>query len=145
MEINNQPIVTELIVENSLSAVWNAITDHSQMVEWYFENIPDFQAKIGFETQFVVQSSERQFTHIWKVTEVIPLQKIVYSWAYKEYTGLSYSSFELSDSEGKVKLVVSCTGLHTFPQELPEFSRASCQAGWNYFIQDRLKAYLNGL
>ncbi len=42
------------------------------MRKWYFENIPAFKPEVGFETQFNVQSEERNFLHKWKVTEVQP-------------------------------------------------------------------------
>ncbi len=30
-----------------------------------------------------------------------------------------------------------------FFENIPEFSRESCQAGWNYFIKEQLKAFLD--
>ena len=58
-------------------------------------NIESFEPKIGFKTQFKVKSEDRTFTHLWTITEVEPLKKIVYNWKYEEYAGDSFVYFEL--------------------------------------------------
>jgi hypothetical protein len=32
--------------------------------------------------------------------------------------------------------------LQSFPGHIPEFKRESCLAGWQYFIRERLKKFL---
>lgn len=112
------------------------------MVQWFFDNIPGFKPEVGFSTEFAVQSEERTFTHIWKIIEVIPNKKITYTWQYKEYAGESVSIFEIFEQDDNILLRVTCEGLESFPQEIPEFSRESCQGGWDYFT-NRLHLYLN--
>ncbi|MHA1916673.1 MAG: SRPBCC family protein, partial [Promethearchaeota archaeon] len=80
MKKNEEPIIVEQFFNASIESVWNAITNVDQMRQWYFENIPSFKAEVEFETQFNVQSQERNFLHMWKVTEVVPMKKIVYNW-----------------------------------------------------------------
>ncbi|WP_052503479.1 SRPBCC domain-containing protein [Lacinutrix sp. Hel_I_90] len=106
-----------------------------------FNNITEFKPKVGFETAFLVSSEERDFTHLWKVTEVMPNKKIAYTWQYKEYSGKSISSFEISEDKNQSTLKITCTGLETFPDTIPEFSRESCEQGWSYFM-NRLKGYI---
>jgi uncharacterized protein YndB with AHSA1/START domain len=65
------------------------------MRQWYFQNIPAFKPEIGFETRFIVTSGERNLTHIWRITEVVPFKKISYTWNFKEYDGESRSNFVL--------------------------------------------------
>ena len=46
------------------------------MIKWFFDNIPEFKPEVGFETQFNVNTGERDFHHVWTITEAIPGQKI---------------------------------------------------------------------
>ena len=142
MKINDAPIIVEQTFNSSVASVWNSITEIGQMGQWYFENIPAFKPEIGFETQFNVQSTERNFLHIWKVTEVLPLKMIKYSWEFEEYPGKSATAFELSREDNSTKLRLTVETLENFPEGIPEFTRESCIDGWKYFINNRLKNYL---
>jgi uncharacterized protein YndB with AHSA1/START domain len=113
------------------------------MRSWFFENIPAFKPEVGFETGFDVQSQRRNFHHLWRVTEVIPNRKLTYQWKYREYPGDSFVTFELSTEDGKTKLTLTALVVEDFPDDIPEFRRESCLAGWTYFIQDRLKTFLD--
>ncbi|GAB5398434.1 MAG: hypothetical protein Aureis2KO_00190 [Aureisphaera sp.] len=112
------------------------------MTLWFFENIPDFKAEKRFRVQFPVSTGERTFTHLWEITEVIPLKRITYHWSYEEYDGEGTVIFELKGIPEGSQLTVSALGMDSFPQDIPEFKRESCQGGWDYFIKERLAAYL---
>jgi uncharacterized protein YndB with AHSA1/START domain len=142
MKTTDPPIIVESTLAGTLQQAWEAITVHDKMIEWYFQNIPDFQARVGFHTEFPVQSGARTFTHIWDVTEVIPQQKISYHWTYTEYPGESKVSFELLPEGDAIKLRLTNIVLRDFPQDVPEFKRESCIAGWRYFIQQQLTEYI---
>ena len=142
MNRSTEPIVVEQSFKSSLQTVWNAITELDQMRLWFFENIESFIPEVGFETQFNVESEQRDFLHIWKLTEVDPLKKIRYLWKYGGFSGESFVSFELSEQNKHTVLQLICEGLENFPNDIPEFTRDSCIAGWNYFIKDRLRIYL---
>ncbi|TYQ00488.1 uncharacterized protein YndB with AHSA1/START domain [Tenacibaculum adriaticum] len=137
------PIIVKRIINQPIGKVWNAITDLDQMVQWFFENIPDFKAEVGFVTEFKVKSKTRDFLHLWKIVEVIPNQKIKYDWRYPDYYGgSSFVTFELiSEGNNKTELIITAKGIENFPQEIPEFSRESCRGGWEYF-SNRLKNFL---
>ncbi|PKQ65283.1 ATPase [Labilibaculum manganireducens] len=143
MSDRSQPIIIEQSFNKLKEEVWSAITDPNKMRKWFFENIPDFIPKVGFETRFNVDAGERQFMHIWKITEVIPFEKIVYNWRYENMYGNAFVSFELFDGDIETLLRLTNLGLETFPQDIPEFSRESCTDGWQYFINKRLKEFLN--
>lgn len=145
MRKEDKPIVVEQIYHASPKAVWNAITEIGQMRKWYFDNIPDFKPEIGFETQFNIQNEGRDFLHQWKITEVIPHSKIKYNWTYREYPGKAFVLFELTQKNDKTNLTLTLEVFEDFPQDIPEFKRESCIGGWNYFLKDRLKDYLNNL
>ena len=78
----NEPIIVEQLFNRSIEEVWNAITEVEQMKKWFFEQIDAFQPVTGFETQFDVQVEDRNFRHLWRLTEVTPMKKITYSWNY---------------------------------------------------------------
>jgi uncharacterized protein YndB with AHSA1/START domain len=142
LKTTDEPIVVEQVFNSSIETVWNAITEISQMCQWYFDNIPTFKPEVGFETQFNVQSDERNFLHKWKVTEVQVLKMIKYTWVFKDYAGKSTSNFELFKQNNLTKLRLTVDVLEDFSDDIPEFKRESCIAGWKYFINDRLKDFL---
>jgi uncharacterized protein YndB with AHSA1/START domain len=112
------------------------------MRQWYFENIPAFKPEVGFETQFNVRSQDRNFLHMWKVTEVVPGKKITYNWKYEGYPGDSVVVFELFKENNLTKLRLTHQVQESFPEDIPEFSRESGVEGWTFFIRKRLKEFL---
>ena len=138
----NDVIITEQDFEQPIQSVWKAITNKSQMQDWFFDNIPEFKAEVGFKTQFMVETENRKFLHLWEIVEVIPNKKIKYNWRYQDYNGEAFVSFELTGDETKTDLKVICEVIDSFDDSIPEFKNESCQAGWDYFIKDSLKQYL---
>jgi uncharacterized protein YndB with AHSA1/START domain len=143
MSNRNQPIIVEQIFRKSKEQVWKAITDPDEMREWFFENMPNFIPEVGFATKFNVNAGERQFMHIWKITEVTPYEKIVYNWKYENLEGNAFVKFEIFEQGSQILLRLTNIGLETFPQDIPEFTRESCTGGWQYFINQRLNEFLN--
>lgn len=144
MKESDPPIVVEESFEARPETVWAAITNEEMMREWFFPNIPSFSPRVGFETQFLIQNEGRDFHHLWIVTEVHPQKMIELNWRYKDYPGDSYVTFELEQEGGGTKLTVEARVMESFPDDVPEFRRESGIAGWKYFINERLKAYLGG-
>jgi len=141
MRKNDEPIIVEQTFNTSIDAVWNSIIDIDQMRQWYFNNIPSFKPEVGFETQFNVWSQDRDFLHVWKVIEVVPLKVIKYNWRYEGYPGDSFVTFELFKQDKLIKLRLTHQVLESFPENIPEFSRESCVEGWSYFIKKSLKKF----
>jgi uncharacterized protein YndB with AHSA1/START domain len=137
-----QPIIIEQPFNKSINVVWNAITEIDQMRQWFFQNIESFNPEVGFETQFNVQTPNRKFLHIWKLTEVEPMKKITYNWKYGGYPGNSFVTFELFEQKDQTRLKLTHTVTESFPDIIPEFSRENGIAGWNYFIKKSLKTFL---
>ncbi|RMG22816.1 MAG: SRPBCC domain-containing protein, partial [Methanobacteriota archaeon] len=142
MRTDEAPIVIDEVFNQPVEKVWNAITDLALMKQWYFENLPEFKPVVGFETCFEVQSGERIFPHRWTVTEVIPLKKISYRWRYDGYTGDSLLTMELFPEGESTRLVLTHQVLENFSDDIPEFKRESGVEGWNFFIRQRLKEFL---
>lgn len=142
MRVTDPPIITEEIFSVSKSELWDAITDVEQMRIWFFEDIPAFEPRVGFETSFEVQAPSMIFTHVWKIIDVIPEEKIVYDWSYPETVGRATVTFELSEQGDQTKLVLTNVTLEDWPQDMPEFKRESAEGGWKYFINERLKEFI---
>ena len=140
---DSQPIIVEQAFDVSKETVWKAITDHEQMLKWFFDGIPEFKAEDGFETQFNVNAGERDFHHLWKITEATPGQKIVYDWRYRDYPGVGKVTFEVLEQPKGSLLRVTNEIIEPFPQDILEFAPESCEGGWKYFIQGNLKKYLD--
>jgi uncharacterized protein YndB with AHSA1/START domain len=112
------------------------------MIQWFFDNIPEFKPEVGFGTQFNVNTGERDFHHVWTITDVIPGQKIVYDWRYTDLPGEGKVTIEIFDEGDGSRLRVTNEGLESFPRDIPEFARESCVGGWKYFVHGNLKNYL---
>ena len=143
MKKSDKPIVLKYQFDRPIEQVWEALTEHTEMLHWFFENIPEFKPEIGFKTVFEVQSDTRKFVHRWEIIEVKPYTCIAYRWNYDDHEGDSIVWFRLSENEGLVLLQLEVEIIEDFSDDIPEFRRQSCIGGWNYFLGGRLKEYLN--
>ena len=87
----------------SKSNLWQALTGHEEMMEWFYDCIPNFLPEVGFETSFLIKNEERLFTHNWLVTHIEHEKLIAYQWTFDEYVGKSESVFNISESLRKYK------------------------------------------
>jgi uncharacterized protein YndB with AHSA1/START domain len=139
--MNNEPFVIVRVYNAPVEKVWKAITDPVDMKQWYFY-IPDFKAEIGFEFQFEGGADDRKYTHLCKITEVVPNKKLAYSWRYEGHGGNSLVSFELFAEGDKTRVKLTHAGLETFPADQPDFAKENFEAGWNEIIGTSLKEYV---
>lgn len=140
--MNTQPVIVEASYSTTPAKVWTAITDPDQMRQWFFETMNDFRAEVGFETHFIVEAHGVQYSHDWKILEVIPGKKIVYDWRHAGIPGQAMVTWELSPEGNGTHLKLTHSGLESFPQDNPDFSHESCTGGWTYFLKERLAAFL---
>lgn len=138
----NEPVIVECTYPVNAISLWNVITHPVSMREWFFETMTSFRPEEGFETKFDVNNNGKIYTHIWKVLEVDRFTSIKIDWRFEGYSGESTVLFELFAEANGTRLRVTNTGLETFPQDNPDFTRESCTAGWNYFLRERLKKYI---
>ena len=140
--MEHKPIIIERTFKTTPSKLWNALTDNKEMKHWYF-NLEDFRAEVGFQFQFSGgPSPDKQYLHLCEVTEVIPEQKLTYSWKYKGYAGISFVSFELFPDGENTKLKLTHEGLESFPNENADFARYNFEEGWDSIINESLQKYL---
>jgi uncharacterized protein YndB with AHSA1/START domain len=133
-------VVLERTYNAPVARVWKALTDVDQMRQWYFD-LKEFKPEVGFEFEFVVEHEDTTYHHLCRVTEVIPQQKIAYTWRYKGEPGDSLVTFELFDVGDKTRVKVTHTGIETFPKT-PAYARKNFEAGWTAIIGSELKKFL---
>jgi len=138
--------VDTVIVERTLNApvarVWQALTDVDQMRQWYFD-LKEFRPEVGFEFEFVVEHEGNSYHHVCKITEVIPQQKIAYTWRYKGEPGDSLVTIALLGEGEKTRLKLTHEGIETFPRT-PAYARKNFEAGWTAIIGSELKQFVEG-
>lgn len=140
--MKNEPFIIERTYNAPVEKVWNAITDKSEMKQWYFD-LAEFKPEIGFEFQFYGGTKEKQWLHLCKITEVVPKEKLTYTWKYDGYTGISYVTFELFAEQNKTRLKLTHAGLESFPTDtVPEFKKENFVEGWTDLIGRSLKEFL---
>lgn len=139
--MNNDPVIIERSFNAPIEKVWQAIIDNKDMKEWYFD-LEEFKAEPGLEFQFTGGTETNTYLHLCKVIEVIPQQKLTYSWRYDGYEGKSIVNFELFPDGDKTRLKLTHEGLQTFPANNPDFAKANFEAGWTEIIGTSLKSYL---
>ena len=137
----NEPFVIERTFNAPVSAVWKAITDKNEMKNWYF-HLTEFKPETGFEFEFSAGREEQQYLHRCKITEVVPEQKLTYSWQYAGYEGNSFVTFELFEEGRSTRLKLTHQGLETFPKGNPDFAKEGFAEGWKYIIGQSLAGYL---
>lgn len=140
--MSQAPIVVTHTFAANIADVWHAISDDKTMRQWFFEQIPGFAPVVGTETVFDVHHNNKVYTHRWQVTEVAPEALLVYSWQYDGYPGDSEVRWELENKGTGTQLTLTHSGGETFPQDNPDFSRESAEAGWQYLIKESLADYL---
>jgi uncharacterized protein YndB with AHSA1/START domain len=140
--MGNDTYIIEQTYNSPIWIVWRAITSKDEMKKWYFD-LQEFIPEVGFEFQFWGGPDEkRQYLHLCKITEVIPGNKLAYSWRYDGFEGNSLVTFELFVEGNLTKLKLTHEGLETFPSGNPDFAKENFAEGWNWIIGASLKEFL---
>lgn len=137
--MEHKPLVIEQEFNATTEQVWNAITDKELMKKWYFD-IPNFKPELGAKFNFEGGTEEDRYIHLCEILELVPNEKIKYSWEYEGHLGTSFVSFELTPIGEKTILKLTHEGIETFV--LPDFKYENFVGGWNYLILESLKKFL---
>jgi uncharacterized protein YndB with AHSA1/START domain len=132
-QLAKTPVIIERTYDAPIEMVWKAITNKKDMEQWWPHTAPleTFKAEVGFKAQFSIRHNEKDFLHVWKVTEVVPGRKITYDWKFGGNPGNSSVTFELSPEGEKTKLKLTHKRLETFlPEKNPDLARGNFLMGW---------------
>jgi len=135
------PIIIEYLLNAPTEKVWAALTDNDQMKQWYFE-LPEFKPYLGFEFSFKGGNEDRVYTHLCKITEVVPAKKLAHTWRYQGHEGDSLVTFELFPEGDKTRITLTHEGLETFANSGPDFVKENFIAGWTHIIGTSLKGFV---
>lgn len=139
--MENTPVVVERVLDAPSHKVWQALTDNTQMKQWYFQ-LQEFRPEVGFEFRFLAGPPDKEYLHICTITDVIPEKKLAYTWRYEGIPGQSHVSFDLTPEGDKTKVTITHTGLETFVTDDPNFRRESFNQGWNHILGISLKDFV---
>lgn len=142
METLKKAFVIEKTINAPAVDVWKAISDKDEMKLWYFD-LAEFKAEVGFKFEFSAgESPEKEYLHrcIIKVVEVY--KKLMYSWEYPGYEGISYVTFELEARGNETHLKLTHEGLDSFPTSNKDFAPENFAMGWTDIIGNILPKYL---
>jgi uncharacterized protein YndB with AHSA1/START domain len=137
---SSEAVILERTLNAPVAKVWKALTDVDQMRQWYFD-LKEFKPQVGFEFEFVVEHEGNTYHHLCRVTEVIPRQKIAYTWRYKGEPGNSLVTFELFAEGDKTRLKLRHSGIETFPKT-PAYARKNFETGWTAILDSELKQFV---
>jgi len=136
------PFVIERTYNAPVAKVWEAITDNQKMKQWYFD-LPEFKPEVGFTFEFYGGPDNGiRYHHFCEITEVIPGKKLTHSWTYIGYSGKSFVTWELFDEGDRTKLVLTHSGLETFPPDNKDLAAHNFARGWTHIIGTSLKNFL---
>ena len=137
----NESFVIERLLKAPVQKVWKAITNRDQMKEWYFD-LAEFKPVVGFEFSFEGGKDGKTYLHLCRITEVVPGEKLSYTWRYDGYEGESHVAFELFPEGENTRLKLTHAGLDTFPADNPDFAKHNFEEGWNYIIGTSIKEFV---
>jgi len=140
--MNTAPFVIERTLNAPVERIWKAITDPTEMKQWYFD-LPTFRPEVGCEFRFEGGPPEKCYLHICEVTEVVENKRLTYSWRYDGYPGLSFVTFELFGEGDKTRLVLTHSDIESFGTENPDLAKTNFIAGWTHIIGTSLIDYIN--
>jgi uncharacterized protein YndB with AHSA1/START domain len=139
--MKHEPFVIERTFNAPVEKVWKAITDKSQMKEWYFD-LAEFRAEPGFEFSFTGTDHDgKEWLHLCRVVEVIENRKLSHTWRYKDQPGDSTVTWELFDENGRTRVRLTHAGLETFPP-IKSMAKENFVQGWTEIVGTSLKNYL---
>lgn len=140
--MNSNTVIVERIFDAPLNLVWRALTEQDLMKLWYFD-LSEFKLEKGFVFKFTgCSAAGTHYQHICEITEIIPLKKLSYSWRYDGYEGISLVTFELFDEAEKTKLILTHSGLDTFPSDIPDLAIHKFEEGWIQIINNSLQLFI---
>lgn len=139
--MDTTPVIVERHFNASTTEMWEALTDNQKLQQWYFK-LPDFRAEPGFEFTFTGGDEDDQYLHFCKVIEAVPVQKLSYTWRYEDVEGITLVTIELFPVSDGTLLRLTHQGLEQLAAGGPKFAKSNFVQGWNYFINDALKNFI---
>ena len=137
-------VVIKQRVNAPIDKVWSALTDNAQMKNWYFD-IADFNTDLHAEFSFYESGGENKYQHHGQILEVIPQEKLKYTWSYPEFSkDKTIVKWNLQDEGDKTLVILTHKGLENFEHLGEEFSKDSFDKAWTKIVSINLKNFIEG-
>ncbi|MGA8480457.1 MAG: SRPBCC domain-containing protein [Chthoniobacterales bacterium] len=127
-------ISKEITIKAPVEKVWKHLTDPQKIATWFLPT--DFEPKVG--KSFTLRC-EDQGTVECIVREVVPNEKLVYSFKPLAANVETLVSFVLSQLGEETKLVLTHSGWEALPPEQEDVFQSSEQ-GWGHFLTRLVEA-----
>ncbi|HAO07282.1 MAG TPA: SRPBCC domain-containing protein [Chryseobacterium sp.] len=138
----SHPIIVEQKINAPVYKVWRALTDKTEMQIWYFD-IFDFELQTGKIFNFYEPEEEKKYHHQGEILEIVPNEKLKYSWAYPEFSDKKTTvTWELKPDENGTLVKLIHEDIDYFTDLGDHFSTESFTEGWNGILKESLKPYL---
>lgn len=142
--MKKDPILVERTFNAPINKVWAALTDTSEMKQWYF-TIENFDPKVGFKFDFIGgPDGGPQYLHLCEITAVEEKEKLAHTWRYGNYPGNSEVTWQLMDKGEKTLVRLTHANVHTLEEGGPDFAKENFVEGWNHIVHTSLKNHLEG-
>jgi uncharacterized protein YndB with AHSA1/START domain len=134
-------VAVERTYDAPIERVWEALTNKSQMRQWYFD-VSDFKPEPGFKFEFTGGDENVKYRHLCEVIEAEKPNKLSYTWQYENIEGVSLVLIELlSEPENKTRVKLTHSGLD-FKTDDKNFQPSSFNAGWNHILEMSLRNFV---
>ena len=135
-------VVIKQKVNAPAAKVWNAITDPAVMKEWFYD-IADFSTDLHTEFSFYDKDAEIKKQHHGEILEVIPEEKLKYSWSYPEITkDKTIVKWNLQDEGDQTLVILTHKGLENFEHLGDEFSKDAFDIFWTKMVSIDFKNFI---
>ena len=135
-------VVIKQRVNAPIAKVWSALTDSSQMKNWYFD-IADFSTDLHTEFSFYEPGGENKYQHHGQILEVIPQEKLKYTWSYPEFSkDKTIVKWILQDEGDQTLVILTHKGLENFDHLGEEFHKEQFEKNWTEIVAEKLKNFV---
>jgi len=137
-------IISKIQIKAPAEKIWQALTDKTQMKEWYFD-IPDFELKEGATFNFYEPGGKNEFHHRCVIKEIEPGKTFSHTWTHPDHSkGESRVTWLLNENNGITEVTLQHEGVENFADGGAAFAPENYQMGWDGFMSI-LKNYSYGI
>jgi uncharacterized protein YndB with AHSA1/START domain len=141
----NTIVTSTQVYNHPVEMVWRALSEESALKKWFFP-VQHYQFEKGREFRFYESEDSNRFLHRCRFSEIIPMQLIAYTWEFPEFSsGISLVQWQLEQIGDQTRVTLTHSGLEAFAEAGDDFKPENFQFGWDHFVHDVLRLYLNGI
>lgn len=133
----------KLKIKAPVGWVWNALTDKSEIENWWSEYV-ELQPKKGglFKESWLDDKGNKQLA-TGKVLSVKKLDHITFTWVEKTWpkTAQTVCHLQFTTQDNFCTLELTHEGWESLPKELQKPTMKDFEVGWKYHFEE-LKSYL---